>query len=92
MTASGRPRRVLLLGLDAASWPRVQRLADHGRMPALGGLLRRGRSGVLRSPADRFAEAVWPCFYLGRPVSAHGIYHSKLWRADAMRVEVPDEG
>lgn len=91
LTAPPATRRVLLLGLDAASWSRIRQLADAGRMPALAGLLRRGRSGVLRSPADRFAGGVWPCFYLGRPVSAHGIYHSKLWRPDAMRIEVPDE-
>ena len=79
---------VLMLGLDAADADVVDRLMTEGRLPNLRKLMQDGVSGRLSSPAGRYAGAVWPTFYTGRDVPWHGIFHNKLWRPDAMRVEV----
>ncbi len=81
--------RMLMLGLDAADYDIVRSLIGAGRLPNLAGLLRRGVTGRLRSPADLFAGGVWPTFYTGQPVASHGVFHNKQWRPDTMRVEVP---
>lgn len=81
--------RILMLGLDAADYDIIRRLVGAGRMPRLAGLLRRGVTGRLQSPADRYAGGVWPTFYTGQPVASHGLFHNKQWRPETMRVEVP---
>ena len=87
----GSAKRVMMLGLDAADLGLVRRWMAEGRLPALAGLATRGRFGALASPADRYAGGVWPSFWAARPVPEHGIYHNKLWRAAAMRLEVPTD-
>ncbi len=87
----GSARRVVMLGLDAADLGLVRRWMAEGRLPALAALAARGRFGALASPADRYAGGVWPSFWAARPVADHGIYHNKLWRAAAMRLEVPTD-
>ena len=90
-SASGRPAPVYLIGLDAADWLRVQDFCQDGTMPHLAAFLANAAQGVLDSPADAYAGGVWPDFYTGKSVARHGIYHNKLWRAEAMRVEVPTD-
>jgi len=82
---------VLMLGLDAADADVVDRLMTEGRLPNLRKLMQDGVSGRLSSPAGRYAGAVWPTFYTGRDVPWHGVFHNKLWRPDAMRVEVANQ-
>lgn len=84
---SGRTPAVLL-GLDAAEYGLVRRLASSGSMPNLARLLSDGRTGIIRGEAERFAGAVWPTFYTGQPVDRHGLYHNKLWRQERMRCEI----
>jgi len=86
-----KPARVLMLGLDAADADVVERLMAQGRLPNLQRLRQEGVSGRLNSPAGQYAGAVWPTFYTGMDVPWHGVFHNKLWRPDAMRVEVAGE-
>jgi predicted AlkP superfamily phosphohydrolase/phosphomutase len=81
-------RPVTMIGLDAADAVIVDRLVAAGDLPNLARLRATGMYGRLVSPAPRFAGGVWPTFYTGRRVASHGVYHSKLWRPDTMRVEV----
>ncbi|HKU61333.1 MAG TPA: alkaline phosphatase family protein [Gemmatimonadales bacterium] len=78
----------VLLGLDAADLGLIQRLGASGSLPNLYQLLARGRTGLIRGEAERFAGAVWPTFYTGQPVACHGVYHNKLWRQEHMRCEI----
>ena len=82
---------ILMIGLDAAEWTVIERLLDEGKLPRLAELRERGCYGALRSPAVSYAGGVWPSFYTGKDVPWHGIFHNKLWRAEAMRCEVPTE-
>jgi predicted AlkP superfamily phosphohydrolase/phosphomutase len=82
---------VLMLGLDAADADVIERLLAQGRLPNLQRLRERGVFGRLDSPAGLYAGGVWPTFYTGVDVPWHGVFHNKLWRPDAMRVEVAGE-
>jgi len=82
---------ILLLGLDAADADVITTLIAEGRLPNLARLRETGRHGRLATPAARYAGGVWPTFYTGTDVPAHGVFHNKLWRPDAMRVEVASE-
>lgn len=85
------PTPVAMIGLDAADLVLVRRWIGEGRLPNLQRLAARGHFAELASPAAAYAGGVWPSFYTGRSVAAHGVYHNKLWRADAMRIEVPTD-
>jgi predicted AlkP superfamily phosphohydrolase/phosphomutase len=82
---------VLMLGLDAADATIIERLTQSGDLPNLQRLRADGLYGRLGSPAGLYAGGVWPTFYTGRDVPGHGVYHSKLWRAERMRVEVASD-
>lgn len=83
---------ILMVGLDAADFDLVRRLAEENLLPVLAGLMRRGCVGELRGNAGLFAGGVWPTFYTGRDVPWHGLYHNKLWRQERMRCEIADAG
>jgi predicted AlkP superfamily phosphohydrolase/phosphomutase len=87
----GAPAPVLLVGIDASNEAMIDGLIAQGRLPALSALRSRGSSGSLGSCAGLYAGGVWPSFYTGQDVPWHGIYHNKLWRAAAMRYEVPTD-
>jgi predicted AlkP superfamily phosphohydrolase/phosphomutase len=85
--AAGHP--VVMIGIDAADLILVRQLIDEQRLPVLASLAARGHFGELATVAAAHAGGVWPSFYTGRAVKRHGIYHNKLWRAGAMRIDVP---
>lgn len=80
-----------MLGLDAADCDVVLDLIDRRLLPNLSHLMNNGVFGRLSTPAAHYAGGVWPSFYTGQSVPWHGIFHNKLWRPEAMRVEVPTD-
>jgi predicted AlkP superfamily phosphohydrolase/phosphomutase len=76
--------RVLAIGLDAAEPSLVRALAERGDVPTLQGLLARGASGPVASPAHVGSGAVWPTFVAGAGPSAHGIHSFWSWDAGRM--------
>lgn len=84
-------RQVLMLGLDAADRDFVFALIEQGHLPNLKRIMDAGVFGRLSSPAAHYAGGVWPSFYTGQSVPWHGIFHNKLWRPEAMQVEVPND-
>jgi predicted AlkP superfamily phosphohydrolase/phosphomutase len=70
----GLAQRVLILGLDGATWDVLRPLMDAGRMPHLARVVREGASGVLRSTIPPITPAAWTTFMTGRSPGAHGIF------------------
>ena len=68
------PRRVLVLGLDSASLPWVERWAEEGRLPHLARLMARGARGVLRSVNPPLSPAAWSSFATGMVPAKHGVF------------------
>ena len=76
-------RRLLMLGLDAASLPFIQ---DHrSRLPVLGSLLETGLLRELESTATYLAASVWPTFSSGMQPGEHGQYFPFQWSAKEHR-------
>ena len=72
MIASGN--RLLVIGLDAATFDLILPWAAEGRLPHLAGLLARGAYGPLRSVANLNSLAAWTTFMTGKNPGRHGIY------------------
>ena len=58
--------KVLILGLDGATFDVLRPLMDAGRMPHLKRLVDGGASGVLRSTVPPITPAAWTTFMTGR--------------------------
>jgi hypothetical protein len=65
--------RVMLLGLDSATWRILTPLVESGRMPNLAGLMRQGRWGVLKSYETSPSPVVWTSIMTGKAPGEHGI-------------------
>ncbi len=66
--------RVLVVGLDGASWPLTQTLMGSGRMPTLARLARAGAAGPLRSTIPTISATAWASFMTGKNPGKHGVY------------------
>lgn len=79
------PRRVLLIGLDAAEPRLIERWTEDGSLPRLRELRRDGAYGRLDPPDGCLIGLPWPSFFTGCSVAEHGLYKYMIWVPDRMR-------
>jgi len=65
--------RVLIIGLDGATFDVLTPLMQRGRMPNLQALITGGSSGVLESTRPPITPAAWTTFMTGKGPGKHGI-------------------
>ena len=68
------PRRVLVIGIDAATMDLIRPWAETGRLPTFARLFREGASGLLRSVPNRNSAAAWTSIMTGKNPGKHGIF------------------
>ncbi len=66
-------RRVLIIGLDGATFDVLTPLVEAGRMPHLKHLIDTGVSGILDSTKPPITPAAWTTFMTGKGPGRHGI-------------------
>lgn len=66
-------RRVLIIGLDGATFDVLNPLMEAGRMPHLRRLIETGTSGILDSTKPPITPAAWTTFMTGKGPGRHGI-------------------
>lgn len=77
---------ICVLQFDAASVAVLERMLAVGRLPALAGLIDRGRRLELATPAADFAAGAFYTLYSGVELAEHGIFYPFQWSADEQRV------
>jgi predicted AlkP superfamily phosphohydrolase/phosphomutase len=77
--------RVLVVGWDGADWDILDPLLAAGELPALQGLIERGRRGVSRSCLPSHSWAAWPTFLTGRDPGGHGVFDILEYQPGASR-------
>jgi len=65
--------RVLLVGIDGATWDRIDPLLDSGKLPCIERLLENGRRAKLRSLPSMYSPQVWTTIATGCLPDNHGI-------------------
>ncbi len=65
--------RVVLLGIDGATWDRMDPLIASGEMPNIARLLKSGTRGILESELPAFSPIVWTTIAAGKPPEVHGV-------------------
>ena len=66
--------KLIVVGLDAATFDVIDPLVDAGDLPNLGGLLRRGARGTLRSTTHPLTPLAWTTMVTGVNAGKHGIW------------------
>lgn len=67
------PRRVLLIGWDAADWQIIRPMVEQGLMPTLAGFLARGAAGNLATTRPILSPILWNTIATGKRADAHGV-------------------
>ncbi|MDP9223475.1 MAG: alkaline phosphatase family protein, partial [Actinomycetota bacterium] len=73
--------RVLMLGLDGATYNVLTPALEAGHMPRLGTLLERGASGILTSTVPPYTPPGWTSIFTGVNPGRHGIFGFMLGHA-----------
>jgi len=66
--------RLILFGLDGATFDLVRPWAGAGYLPTLRDLMRRGACGDLESTLPPLTAAAWPAFMTGKNPGKHGVF------------------
>ena len=66
--------KVLIVGLDGATWRLLGPWVRAGRLPHLGSLMARGTWGTLRSTVPALTMPAWASFMTGKNPGQHGIF------------------
>jgi len=67
-------RRLLIIGLDGATWDIIAPLAARGRLPAFSHLMKNGTGAPLYSTLPPATFPAWTTFFTGKNPGKHGIF------------------
>ncbi len=87
MTANS-PQRVLIIGLDAATFDLIEPWAQQGYLPNLARLMTEGAHGRLASTLQPATAPAWVTFMTGMNQGQHGLYDFVRRRADSYSLDV----
>jgi predicted AlkP superfamily phosphohydrolase/phosphomutase len=80
--------RLLVLGLDGATWNVLDPMRRRGRMPNLDALLMDSARGTLRSSVPPMTAAAWATMQTGCGPARHGIFDHRYYDAASGRMKV----
>lgn len=81
------PRRVLLIGWDAADWQMIRPLIDRGLMPTTAALMERGAWGNLATMRPILSPMLWNSIATGRRPQSHGVLGFTEPNSDATGIQ-----
>lgn len=67
-------KRVLIIGLDGATFNVIQPMVEAGRLPVISSLMNSGSWGELRSTILPVTPPAWASFMTGKNSGKHGVY------------------
>jgi predicted AlkP superfamily phosphohydrolase/phosphomutase len=67
--------KVLIIGLDGATWTVLKPWIDDGSLPNLANLVNNGSWGDLRSTIPPLTAPAWSSFLTGKNPGKHGVFH-----------------
>ena len=84
--------RLLVLGLDGATWNVLDPMRKRGVMPNLDALFNRAASGTLRSSVPPMTAAAWATMQTGCSPVRHGIFDHRYYDASTGRMRINHAG
>src|ERR1700733_3646297 len=87
-----KANRVLILGLDGATWTVLDPMIARGAMPNFAALLARSAHGTLRSTIPPVTTAAWTTMMTGCDPSRHGVFDHRYYDAPSGQMKVTPSG
>src|SRR5438552_13497206 len=87
-----RKPRIMIIGLDAATWDLVDPWAAKGYLPNLSKLVDEGVSGRLQSAIPPLTPPAWTSFMTGKNPGKHGIFHFLEAQPDSYALRYSNAG
>lgn len=84
--------RLVILGLDGATWTVLDPMRKRGMMPNLDSLLARSAHGTLRSIIPPVTSAAWTSMMTGCGPARHGVFDHRYYDVAAGRMKVNHSG
>ena len=84
--------RLLILGLDGATWTVLDPMRRRGLMPNLDALLARSAHGTLRSIVPPVTTAAWTTMMTGCGPARHGVFDHRYYDTAAGQMKVNHSG
>ncbi len=84
--------RLIIIGLDGATWSVLDPMRERGVMPNLTALLERSAHGTLRSTIPPVTSAAWTTMMTGCDPVRHGVFDHRYYDADAGQMKVNHSG
>lgn len=81
-------KRVLVIGIDAATFDLIDPWVAQGHLPNLSNLISKGCRGPLTSTMQPVSAPAWTTFMTGVNQGQHGLYDFVRRRADSYKLEV----
>ena len=78
----GRKPRLVIIGLDGATWDLIEPLAAEGKMPAISRIREESAHGKLRSVIPPVTAPAWATMLTGRDPGEHGVFAMTMPDAD----------
>jgi len=78
--------KILVIGLDGATWDLIKPWAEQGHLPTLASLMREGAWGTLRSTIPPLSAPAWASFLTGKHPNKHGLWAFTMWGESYQRV------
>ena len=73
----GKSKKVLVIGIDSATFDIIDPLVQKGQLPNLSNFMNAGSKGVLRSILPPLSPQAWASFMTGVNPGRHGVFGFK---------------
>ena len=73
MKTDEHSQKLIIVGLDGATWSVIDPLIQKGKLPHMARLIREGARGVLRSLDPMISTMLWTCISSGKLPDDHGV-------------------
>jgi predicted AlkP superfamily phosphohydrolase/phosphomutase len=81
--------RVVVVGLDGASWNILNPLIGNGKLPTIEKILREGSYGSLKSILPPVSVPAWKCYSTGKNPGKLGVYDMLVFDFEHKKLRVP---
>ena len=71
--ANDNQNKIILIGIDGATWKVIWPLIHEGKLPHIAGLIKDGSWGVLLSESPMYSSSLWTSIATGKKRENHGI-------------------
>jgi predicted AlkP superfamily phosphohydrolase/phosphomutase len=85
---SGRKKRVLVIGLDGATFDLIEPWVAQGLLPNIARLMDEGSYGKLESTIQPTTAPAWTSFMTGKYQGKHGLYDFFRRKSDSYSIEI----